>query len=421
MIRSALPKRRAYAALAAAFLAAGVATGRPELIAVALPFAAFLAVGLALVPGHAVEVERTLDAARAREGAEVTLGVTLRATPAAERVHVAAELPPGLVPADEPPRAVRLAAGEERVLTFPITAARYGGYRAGAVTVRAFDRFGLTVDEARLEPDLRLAVFPETEHLQRLLRPLRTQPFAGNQVARVKGDGIEFADIRPFTAGDRVRSVNWRATARRQELYVNEHHPERNADVVLFLDSFAEARLGDAGTLDRAVRAAAALAGAYLERRDRVGLVGFGSIVRWLTPASSSTQLLRIVETLIETEILFSYVWRRIDLLPARTIPPQSLVLALTPLLDQRPIDALADLRRRGFDVAIVEISPVGYTRPSRDDIEALSQRVWRAWRRALRYRYERLGVPVVEWDDGEPLARVLEEVRSFRRSTVRA
>jgi uncharacterized protein (DUF58 family) len=419
--RSALPKRRAYAALAAAFLVAGVAAGRPELIGVALPFAVFLAVGLARLPLHGVEVDRALDVARTREGEEVALEVTVRATLPVERLHVAAELPPGLELSGEGPRAVRLAAGEERVLTVPMTAPRFGGYRVGGVTVRAFDRFGLTVDEARLEPDLRLAVFPETEHLQRLLRPLRTQPFAGNQVARVKGDGIEFADIRPFTAGDRVRSVNWRATARRNQLYVNEHHPERNADVVLFLDSFAEARRGDAGTLDRAVRAAAALAAAYLERRDRIGLVGFGSVVRWLTPASSNRQLLRIVETLIQTEILFSYVWKRLDLLPARTIPPQSLVIALTPLLDQRPIDAIADLRRRGFDVAIVEISPVEYAGPPRDDIEALSLRVWRAWRRALRYRYERQGVPVVEWGEDEPLARVLEEVRAFRRSVLHA
>ena len=73
-------------------------------------------------------------------------------------------------------------------------------------------------------------------------------------------------------------------------------------------------------------RAAAALAAAYLASGDRAGVVAYGGVVRWLTPASGNRQLLRIVETVIETEILFSYVWRRIDLLPARTIPPQSLV-----------------------------------------------------------------------------------------------
>ena len=55
-----------------------------------------------------------------------------------------------------------------------------------------------------------------------LLRPSETQVFSGNHVARQKAEGIEFADIRQFVAGDRVRHVNWRATARRGELWVNE-------------------------------------------------------------------------------------------------------------------------------------------------------------------------------------------------------
>ena len=111
-----------------------------------------------------------------------------------------------------------------------------------------------------------------------------SQPAISSPACRA--DGLEFADTRAFVPGDRLRSVNWRASARRGELIVNERHPDRNADVVLFLDSFAEARSGRRGdgTLERAVRAAATLAGRYLERRDRVGLVTFGGVLRWLEP-----------------------------------------------------------------------------------------------------------------------------------------
>jgi uncharacterized protein (DUF58 family) len=419
--RAALPKLRVYAALAGALLVAAVALGRPEPAAVAAPFAVFLAVGLARLRPTAVTVRAELGTARAVEGDEVQLVLRLEAQTPVERIEVRPVLPRGLDLAGDEPPAFRLVAGAERDLALPLVCRHFGGYRVGGYVVRAFDRFGLAVDEARVEPELPLAVFPEAEHLQRLLRPLRTQPFAGNRVARTKGDGIEFADIRPFVAGDRVRSINWRASARRQELHVNEHRPERNADVVLFLDSFAEVRGADGGTLDRAVRAAAALAAHYLERRDRVGLVGFGGFVRWLTPSTGGRQLLRIVETLIETEVRFSYVWPQLDLLPARTLPPQSLVLALTPLLDERPIDALADLRRRGYDLVIVEVSPLAYVAEPRDAVEGLSLRLWRVWRRALRYRYERLGVPVVEWHEGRLLGPALEEVSAFRRGARRA
>ena len=65
--------------------------------------------------------------------------------------------------------------------------------------------------------------------------------FVGNQVSRAKSEGIEFADIREWTPGDRVRQHQLaRERARGGELLVNEQHPERNTDVVLFLDTFAD-------------------------------------------------------------------------------------------------------------------------------------------------------------------------------------
>jgi uncharacterized protein (DUF58 family) len=258
-------------------------------------------------------------------------------------------------------------------------------------------------------------VYPGEAEVRRLLAPRDTQSSSGNEVARVKGDGIEFADIRPFVAGDRIRRINWRASARRGDLWVNEAHPERNTDVILFLDSFAEARLGGRGTLDLAVRAAAAIAGQYLARRDRVGLVGFGGILRWLLPGSGIVQAYRIADALLDTEIVFSYAWKDVEILPRRTLPPQALVLALSPLLDERGVSALLDLRARGYDLAVVDVSPLPFAPPG-PQLDELAHRVWRLQRDALRYRYERAGVAVAEWREGEPLQVAIEEVRSYRR-----
>src|SRR5262249_48698001 len=230
-----------------------------------------------------------------------------------------------------------------------------------------------------------------------------------------------FADIRPFASGDRLRRINWRVSARRQALYVNEAHPERNSDIVLFLDSFAEVRGASQGTLDLAVRAAASLAGEDLEARGRVPLVDFGPVVRWLTPATGRRHLYQIVDALLETEVTLSFVWKGIHVLPPRSLPPQALVIALSPLLDERAIDALLDLRARGFDLVIVDISPLPFLQPPNDALEALTVRLWPLWREALRYRYEQLGVAVIEWNEGEPLSRVIEEVRAFRRYAHRA
>jgi uncharacterized protein (DUF58 family) len=249
-----------------------------------------------------------------------------------------------------------------------------------------------------------------------MLAPLETQVFIGNQTSRTKSDGIEFADIRAWAPGDRVRSINWRATARRRELHVNQQHPERNTDIVLFLDTFTDVGTGSHGTLDMTVRAATSLAHRYLERKDRVGVVSFGGYLSWLLPSSGTRQLYRIVDSLLQMDIVLSFASKGIDILPPRTLPPKALLLALTPLLDARSAGALLDLRARGFDLVVIEVSPVPFVHAGGDDLAQLAYRLWRLSRESLRMRYEEAGVPVVEWVDGEPLNVVLEEVTTFRR-----
>jgi uncharacterized protein (DUF58 family) len=416
--RRASPRLGAYAGLAALGLLAALVLGRPELVAVAAPFALLLAVGLAAGRVPQLEVAGWLDRDRALEGDAVQFTAQIRALSPVDRVQVALALPAGLEsqPATNPV-ALTLAANEERTLEFPVECARWGGYAAGRVVLRARDRLGLFVFEAVADRRSGLKVYPRAEHLLNLLRPLETQVYAGNQVARTKGDGIEFADIRQFTRGDRPRRINWRASARRGgDLLVNEMHPERNTDVILFLDTFSEARRPDEGTLDLTVRAAATLAAKYLERKDRVGVVGFGGILNWLLPATGLMQLYRIVDSLLDTEIVLNYAWKDIDVIPTRTLPPKALVLGLTPLLDERAVNALLDLRGRGFDVAVVEVSPIPFSPAGADRADEVAYRLWRMRRAALRFRFESMGVPVVEWRADAPLATALEEVSEYRK-----
>src|SRR5207247_10988556 len=136
------------------------------------------------------------------------------------------------------------------------------------------------------------------------------------------------------------RHVNWRASARRGELWVNEYHAERNSDVVIVLDSFSEARRGGRSTLDPALRAAATLAARYLRQKDRVGFVTFGGMLNWLLPSTGAGQLYRIIDAMLDTQIVLNYAWQDIQVVPRRTLPPRALVAALTPLLDDRAVHA---------------------------------------------------------------------------------
>jgi len=405
-----------YTAIAAAGLIAGLALGRVEPVALAAPFA--LALVAAAVLGHEPRfaARLSLDRERVLEGDEVTATIELSADTAVDRLELLVLLPDELSAVDGPTRALRLRADDERTLELTLRCERWGAFAVGPLLVRAGDVLGFRSWEGRLGEAQMLRVYPSEESLLSLVPPLETQVSTGNQVARARGEGIEFADLREWRPGDRLRRVNWRASALRGELWVNEQHPERNTDVVLFLDTFAEARVQGRSTHDRVVRAAATLAHAYLQRKDRVGLVGFGGVLAWTVPESGLRQLYAIVDTLLTSDIVHSYALRGVDVLPPRTLPPKALVLALTPLLDERTAGALLDLRARGYDLIVVEVSPLDLLAPAPGSQAELVHRLWQLSREALRWRYEQVGVPVVTWREGMPLAAALEEVKALRR-----
>jgi uncharacterized protein (DUF58 family) len=417
LTRSVSPKLAVYAGLAGLGLLAALAAGRPELAVMAAPFALLACAGLVLGGDPEVAVRVEPERARALEGDELTFRVMVSSRRTVPRLETLLLLPAGLTLVEGAnPVAIRLRADRPRTLELRVRCRRWGGYVVGGVLLRARDAFGFYAYDARVEPSQELKVFPREEALRGLIRPQETQVFAGDEVSRRRGEGIEFADLRPFAFGDPLRHINWRASARRNQLWVNERHPERNTDVVLFLDTFTEARRGEASTLDLAVGAAATLASRYIRRRDRVGLVSFGGLLRWLRPGTGLVQLYRILDALLDTEIWLNYAWKDIDVVPARTLPPQALVIALTPLLDERSVRALLDLRARGFDLVVIETSPVPFAEPGETEEERLAYRLWKLRRDALRTRYHAAGVAVVEWGSDSPLEQATQEVTAFRR-----
>jgi uncharacterized protein (DUF58 family) len=413
---AATPKLIGYTALVAVALLAALVLARPELAVLATPFALVTGLGLAFrrTPEVTIEVEPPRD--RALQGEEIDLVVRVESRHRIDALELLVPVRPGVV-VDGGATAILISAGLGHEHRFVLRCERWGAYRPGPLLARARDTLGLFTYELGAEVPGPLRVYPHGEALRAVVRPAQTQTFSGNEVARLKGDGIEFADMRPFVPGDRVRRINWRASARRNELWINEAHPERNTDVILFLDTFAEARGEAAGTLDLAVRAASSLASRYLARNDRVGLVSFGGILRWLVPSMGRTQLYRIVDALLDTEVALSYAWKDVDVIPPRTLPPHALVVALTPLLDERTAAALLDMRARGFDLAVVDVSPFPFVGPGRTEPERLARRLWALQRDVVRYRYRELGIAVAEWEEPRSFQGIVEEVTAFRRA----
>ena len=417
MRRSATPKLHAYVAVVALALTAAFVARRPEMVLVATPFAILLALALPTA-GQVAKVEVSVRWPRERviEGETLALRVTVRADRPLELLYIAIDLPDGLALPVGEATAARISATERREVTFPVTCQHWGAYSRAECRLTSRSAHGLFREDGRLAVRYALRVYPAAERLRELVLPRETQPSAGNIVARGVGAGIEFAELRPFQPGDELRQVNWRATARRGEMWVNARRPERNADVIIFLDTFVDVGTPQRGTLDLSVRAATALAARYLRDRNRVGVIGFGGTLQWLLPGSGQRQLYQIVESLIATQLSLSYAWKDVSFIPPHTLPPQALVIALTPLVDERATQALVDLLQRGFDTAILEISADVFLPAPSNRTSHLARRVWLLERELLLDRYRQLGGAVSTWSGERPLETAVEEVARFRR-----
>jgi uncharacterized protein (DUF58 family) len=395
-----------------------VLTGRVELLIVAVPLVVALHVGWRRGAAPELEGNQVLSADRLLEEERVTVSVTLRATRAAALVEVLAPLPARV-------RVVRgkhhafftLRAGQEVRWEFVLRCTGRQRLRLGGPLVRQWGPLGLAAAETRLRASHRVAVYPRVAPLRYPPRPVATQTFVGNHVSPAQGEGIEPGDIRPFAPGDQVRHVNWRATLRLGALHVTQHHRERNADIVLLLDTLSEVGPPGRTVVDLAVRAAGALAAAYLARKDRVGLIEYGGQLRWVRPGSGRAQFQRLLDSLVEASVVFTYVTRDVDLIPARILPPQALVLALSPLLDPRFVRASSDLAARGFDLVVIAVSPVGPAREAlgRGRVADLAARLWALERRAQLAELRRCGLTIVDWDGVQPLDVVLAPLRRPR------
>ena len=194
----ASPRLVPYLGLAALGLIGALALRRPELVVVAAPFALIVAAGLLFEGRPEVKAWLTLDRERALEGDEIVAEIELEATATVDSLELHLVVPRGLTVVDgDNPGSIRLHAGEERTISLTLRCDRWGAVELGDIFLRARGRIGMLTWEGRIRRPHRIQIYPRPELLQRLVAPLDTQLATGDLVARVRSDGLEFADTRP--------------------------------------------------------------------------------------------------------------------------------------------------------------------------------------------------------------------------------
>jgi len=298
-------------------------------------------------------------------------------------------------------------AADGRQARFVVTPERWGRRQIGTLEVTLRDRWRLAEGHATMTlPRLDCYPAPARQRTTVVLRRLPNR--LGEHPARTSGEGIEFSGVREYVPGDRQRSINWAASTRRGRLQVNTFAAERSQDVVLLVDSTSDVGQPGSSALDLALRAAGAAARAYTDARDRVGVITYqwgGS--NWLAPGLGRRQVYRIIDSMLASPVLANtggYArGASFSRLPRAALPPGALVVVFSPLLDQRFVEALRDMRERGFSMLVVDV--LNTEPPARRRAEdRMARRIWRMEQDAIRFSLRELGIPVVHWDGEESL-----------------
>lgn len=398
--------------VAAAGLIGAALTGSPVLVVLAAPFLLPAVLGLLGRPTSEPRLTAELGVTRLHEGQGTTSTLHVTGSEEVEQVtrvltrapYVAARPVSGALSVLTgaasgvielgPRRWGRPAVGDEQVA---LTSA-WSGYRWGPV---------------RLTPQ-QLTVWPQAAAYDSTAEAPQPDGLVGAHRSGRVGSGTEFAGIRPFAPGDRLRRISWPVSLRTRELQVVTTRAEQDAAVLIVVDALRDIGIsggvtGRASSLDLTVRAAAALAEHHVRRGDRVGLRVVGPGDARVPFGSGPRHLHRITGTL--TRVVPD----------TATVPHETLELGVTggcvvhvlsTMLHPPIVNATALLSGRG--VPVVVIDTLGER--SLDELGGPTSAAGLAWRMrmveraTLLERLAALGCPVVPWQGPRTLDAVLRQ-----------
>ncbi|MDQ0633292.1 uncharacterized protein (DUF58 family) [Arthrobacter pascens] len=248
--------------------------------------------------------------------------------------------------AQNPVQDVEVPAGESRRVTVRLQPTRRGDLGALHVTLRSHGPVRLAARQRTLACPGSLRVLPpfhSRRHLPSKLRKLRE--LDGKAAVQIRGAGTEFDSLRDYVRGDDVRSIDWRATARRSAVVVRTWRPERDRRVVIILDTSrtSAARIDDEPRLDTGMEAALLLAVLAERGGDRVDFLAFDRRPRARAGSATTGNLLgQLVQAMAPLEAeLIELDWSAIPGQVRAVSAHRSLVVLLTTLDGGAPEEGL--------------------------------------------------------------------------------
>jgi uncharacterized protein (DUF58 family) len=148
-------------------------------------------------------------------------------------------------------------------------------------------------------------LFKKARKIEIASRRLVDEQLAGQYHSVFKGRGLVFSDVRPYYAGDDVRSIDWNITARMNAPHVKQFVEERDRTVNLMIDMSASGSFGSRGAAKRELAAelAAVVAFSAIKNNDRVGLyIVTDRVERYVPPKKGRKHVLRVIGEILAFE-----------------------------------------------------------------------------------------------------------------------
>lgn len=266
--------------------------------------------------------------------------------------------------AENPVQQLDIPPGERRRMRVALRPARRGDLTVAEVTVRAFGPLRLAARQRTLPCQGLLRVLPpfhSRRHLPSKLRKLRE--LDGKAAVQIRGAGTEFDSLRDYVRGDDVRSIDWRATARRSAVVVRTWRPERDRRVVIVLDTSrtAAARIEDEPRLDTGIEAALLLAVLAERGGDRVDFLAFDRRSRARASSASRGNILeQIAQAMAPVEAeLIELDWSQIPGQVRAISAHRSMVVLLAALDAGAPEEGLIPMAAQLMQQHVVVVASV--------------------------------------------------------------
>lgn len=268
---------------------------------------------------------------------------------------------------------------------------------------------------------------------------------AGQYRSIFRGAGIEFEEVREYTPGDEVKSIDWKVTARMGRPFVKRYREERELVLMLLVDMSASGLFGTSGTLKRETMAEAAsiLAFNAIRSNDKVGLVLFTDAVEsYIPPKKGTAHVWRVIKEILD----FAPHGRGTDIGEAarflsRVMRKRCVAFFISDFLDNSFLEPLKRARKRHDCIAAVVRDTGAATLPEAGLLEAMDletgerllldcghRATRRDWAAFLEHRERetlaglaRAGIDAVPLAAGRPPADALHRFFKARERRMRA